>query len=406
MLHVSDGSEQVESQAKGTFVQGLALVSTAWLAVTATSLIAPVLPRMAEAFKDVPHSADTIQILVALPALVVALFSGVCGLLVDRLGRKSFLLVGLLLYAAAGLAPTWLTDLHLIIASRVLVGVAESIIMTSGTTLLSDFFPGPSRARWFAVQTGSATLMSVVFVALGGMLGEFGWRAPFYFYALPLVLFPLILLLIKEPARTVVTTAKSPVTWSSLIVPILATLFGAICFYVVVIQISFILTRNGVTSTSQIGLGSAIAAAAVAVGSVLFRLLGAASTAVKLAISFALSAAGFYYLSQAHDFQGIVIGAAINSLGGGLALPTLLTWAATRLGKAHTGKAVGAWNTAFFLGQFLSPISVIVITTKSGGTSNMLLGFAIACAVALLMAVVGAVVSAQKSGSAATLPES
>lgn len=390
MQHVNEVSEDTGTPGQGTLVQGLVLVSTAWLAVTATSLIAPVLPQMAAAFKDIPNSAEIIQISVALPALVVSLLSGFWGFLVDRIGRRGLLLFSLILYAAAGLAPIGLSDLKMILLSRAFVGIAEGIVMTAGTTLITDFFSGKRREHWFAAQTGSATLMSVVFVAIGGILGEYGWRAPFFVYLLPLVLFPFVVFTIKGATRRTTTLAALPAPWAKLIAPLIVTLFGAACFYVVVIQISFIMTNIGITAPAQIGLGSAIAAAAVACGSVLFRLLSRVSSAGRLLVSFALSAIGFGGLAYAHDFNSLVLYASINSLGGGLALPTLLTWTAPLLGAQHTGKSIGAWNVAFYMGQFLSPLAVILLTRITGTTQHMFQILSAACAVAWVLAGISA----------------
>lgn len=181
------------------FGQGMTLVSTAWLAVTATSLLAPILPQMTAHFGSTPMAKELVQMTVAIPALVVALVSPFLGAMADRVGRRTFLIAGLALYAVAGLAPLWLQTLGQILLSRAFVGVAEAAIMMAGSTLIADYFTGGARDKWYALQTGTTTLVSVVVLAAAGMLGEMSWRMPFWVYTLPLVLLPFVICLIWEP---------------------------------------------------------------------------------------------------------------------------------------------------------------------------------------------------------------
>src|SRR3712207_4922103 len=57
----------------------------------------------------------------------------VAGRIVDRVGRKRLLVGALVGYAFVGTAPLWLPSLQLIVASRVLLGLAEAAIMTCCT---------------------------------------------------------------------------------------------------------------------------------------------------------------------------------------------------------------------------------------------------------------------------------
>ena len=66
-------------------------------------------------------------------------------------------------------------------------------------------------------------------------------------------------------------------------------------------------------------------------------------------------------------FAGVVAGAIVTGLGGGLLLPTLLCWNMGRLPAEHRALGTGAWNAAFFFGQFLTPIVVVGIAGALGG---------------------------------------
>jgi hypothetical protein len=91
----------------------------------------------------------------------------------------------------------------------------------------------------------------------------------------------------------------------------------------------------------------------------------------------------------------VVAAAFVAQIACGILIPALLTWCLGNLEFQHRGKGMGFWHTAFFLGQFLSPF---VITLLSLGldadlrTSVSLLG-----GVALLAALITAGLSLKQA---------
>jgi MFS family permease len=106
--------------------QILLLMIGSCLPVMGAVLIAPVLPRIQAHFAQVPNVQMLVPVMLTIPALFLGLLAPFAGVLVDRLGRRPLLLTGLLLYGVAGTAPLWIEDLHAIIASRALVGLATT----------------------------------------------------------------------------------------------------------------------------------------------------------------------------------------------------------------------------------------------------------------------------------------
>lgn len=162
------------------FMTGIALLLPITLSTMAIVLLAPILPALLGEFSHVPNYEYWVPMILTVPALCVALFSPVAGMLGDWFGRRRLLLWSFVGYAAVGIAPVFLTDLKAIIASRVLVGIAEALIMVLTTTMIGDYFEGESRDKWLAGQTAFASMSALVFFNLGGQLGSFGWRAPFW----------------------------------------------------------------------------------------------------------------------------------------------------------------------------------------------------------------------------------
>lgn len=372
-------------------VQGWVLVATAWLSVAAAVVIAPILPKMSGHFAHGPYDPNIgklIALVATLPALLTALVAAPSGALADFFGSRRVLLSGLVLYGLCGVAPLWLETLPAIIASRVGVGIGEGIIITCGTAMLGDYFAGPARETWLALQAGSANLVAVFLVLIGGVLGERTWRLPFSVYSLAFLLFPLVLWLTWESkaAAKLAVSPTMPLAGKSHVFkalwPIcLLTIFASAAFFVMVIQQGFLLTDRGFSSPKLIGISGAAISVAVPLGSVLFRVLSISRQA-KLTLSFALSALGFTIIALTHGYAWFLVGGAINGLGSGIVLPTLITWALSELTPKVRGFGTGLWQAALFLGQFLSPFTVLLLGFRLGGRQGAVAVYALACGIA------------------------
>jgi len=390
---MATASSTVPREREATALQGWVLISSSWLSVIATTVIAPVLPKISEQFQNAPHVAVMVSLVATLPALFVALLSGPFGLLADRIGHRRTLLWGVGVYGFCGTAPLWLNSIQSIVVSRAGVGITEAVIMTCGTAMLGDYFTGDEREKWLAYQTGTATIIAIFMTAVGGALGESTWRLPFTMYAFGFLLLPLVAYFTWEPGHAAVAQSqaalpgekKAPFRWGGLVFICLVTIFAATAFYVVIVQLGFILTERGYTSPQRIGTGAALAALAVPVGAFVFRLLRV-PVAAKLTLSFGFSSAGFFVITASHSFNGIIIGAAINSVGSGMALPTLVTWALSKLPPEVMGVGTGAWQGSFFFGQFISPLIILGLTRISGSLSAAILIYAVACGLAAAIA--------------------
>src|SRR5215213_1958888 len=189
--------------------QALVLLLSSCLAVLGAVLLAPVLPRIEDAFAGTPGVKALTPIVLTAPALVIGLTATFAGRIVDRLGRKRLLVGALVAYAVVGTAPLWLHSLPLIVGSRVLVGLTEAAIMTCCTTLLADYFHGSKRDRYFGLQVVYTTVAATIFFGVGGALGAQNWRTPFWLYAVSLPLAFLAARYIWQPAPRAQAAART-----------------------------------------------------------------------------------------------------------------------------------------------------------------------------------------------------
>ncbi len=348
--------------------QALVLLFSSCLSVLGAVLLAPVLPRIQDAFAGTPGVEALTPIVLTAPALVIGLTAMIAGRIVDRVGRKPLLVGALVVYAFAGTAPLWLDSLQLIIASRVLVGLTEAAIMTCCTTLLADYFSGAQRERYFGLQVVFTTISATVFLGVGGALGAQDWRAPFWLYAVSLPLAALAARYVWSPAPRPARDVRLPrLPWAQLAVPVVVTLVGGLVFYVLIVELSFTLDAIGVESTGAIGAISAIASLGTAAGAFSFGRLAKLGPAVTVPAAFALSGIGLLGLGFADAVPAVVVAAVVTGAGNGLLLPAMLSWALGTLSFEQRGRATGVWTSAVFLGQFVCPLVVLALTGVLGG---------------------------------------
>lgn len=352
---------------------GVVLMASAVMPVMAIVSLVPVLPMLAREFSTTSGAAILVPMMLTVPALCVALFSPIAGWLSDRVGRKRILVAALFLYGLIGLLPLFLDHLPLILGSRILLGVNEAAIMTVATTMLGDYFDGKRRERWVAIQTAVTSLSAIVLIAVGGILGEaFGSRGPFMLYLLALPIGIAAAVLLFEPAATVRDASRAPFPLRAIGSILAITLGAALLFYTLMLQIGTILEGVGVSSPAVIGGVGAAANLGVVFGALVFRRLPAASPRLLVASGFALSAAGYIGVGASSGFWSVAILTVVACIGGGILLPTLLTWTLHVLPPFARGRGTGLWTGTFFLGQFIAPILSITLAGMTGGLQPVL----------------------------------
>ncbi|MGW1750315.1 MFS transporter [Streptomyces sp. NPDC002092] len=351
------------------------LMAGSCLPILGAVLIAPVLPKMQDHFGSVPGAKALVPLALTVPALALALLAPFAGVIVDRLGRKRLLIAATLLYALFGTAPLWLDSLGAIIASRALVGVTEAAIMTCCTTLIGDYYSGQRRVKYLALQTMCASASATVFFVLGGATGSAGWRVPFWVYAVSLALAPLMATALPDPAARPAVGApaarevRRPFPWRELRGICALTFFGAMVFYTVPVEMSYLLDDLGTKNSGVIGLATAIASAATVGGAITFARLGRSPDGMLPAV-LAVCGVGFGVMFLAGNAPLLVVGAVINCVGTGMLLPALLTGAMSRLAFEDRGRGTGLWTAAFFAGEFVCPLVLLAVESAVGSLAG------------------------------------
>ena len=143
-----------------------------------------------------------ILLIVAIAGAAALLCTLPVAVLADRVNRVRIALIGAIVGAAfsigLGLAQ------GVVVATIMLVGVSmgQAVIFPTHNSLLADYYPVPARPRVYSAHRSGISIGAIVGVLLGaGLASIWSWRAPFFFFAVPIVIVVIIGLRLREPAR-------------------------------------------------------------------------------------------------------------------------------------------------------------------------------------------------------------
>ena len=362
-------------------LQGILLLIGSCLPVLGAVLLAPILPTLSAVFKNSPGSEALVPLILTIPALFIAILAPFAGAIVDKVGRKRVLVTALFVYAVLGTAPLYLDSLGAIVASRAAVGVTEAFIMTCCTTLIADYFTGNRRNKYLGLQALVTALAATVFFAVGGAVGAFGWRTPFWLYAVSIVVAIAMIAAIWPTNATADGHEKKveklpPVPWAKLRLPTIVAFFGGIVFYTLIVELPYVLAGKGVTAVAMIGAVTAVASLATAIGAFTFRYIARRGVGILLPLAFILAGVGQLLVGFGTAVPIVIIGAVIASFGTGILLPTMITWSIARLDYEQRGRGTGLFTGAIFLGEFVTPLVILALAAAAGslGTAIAIIG--------------------------------
>lgn len=156
----------------------VAVCAAAFLAFLDTTIVNVSFPDIARSFPEASRS----ELSWVLDAyfIVIAAFLVPAGELADRLGRKKLFLLALYAFLATSVMCALAPTLPLLVAARVLQGIAAAVIAPVSMALMLPEFPEERRAAGVGIWGASAALAAALGPPLGGLLVEYGdWRLIF-----------------------------------------------------------------------------------------------------------------------------------------------------------------------------------------------------------------------------------
>lgn len=276
------------------------------------------------------------------------------GLLIDRFGRKPFLLWGLAFFALATLGYIWAPSLLTIFLLRILHGVGWSAATTAIVTLAADIAPFERRGE----MIGYAGMASNLGATLGPILGfaavrQIGYGGAFLTSAAIVALSLVVSFVLREPelSHTAATTRRR---WlETVIVPesfLPAATAGFLCFGYggIIAFVPLYALKKGLGNP---GLYFAVYAICLLLSRPFAgRLSDRISRRAIILPAYGLYLIGMLILALAPNPAALLIAAVLNGLGFGAAQPALMTLAVDRVQTNRRGLSIAQFQLFYDLG--------------------------------------------------------
>ncbi|MEO9479789.1 MAG: MFS transporter [Maribacter dokdonensis] len=325
------------------------------LTIMVGTVIAPSLSGIMQ-HKDISFSPSW---LITLPSLGVVVFAPIIGRTLNKLGALKLLCFGLVPYAFLGVIGAFIDNDYVLIVDRFLLGGATVAVQVSVTAYIAEKFSGEHRMKMIAWQGMAIELGGVVFLAIGGVLGELNWQYPFYIYLVALICLILVLKalpkvnkhVVDESLKTIVTKKDK----QGVKVIFIAALLAMMLFFIGFVTLPLYLPSAFNFSESETGyLMSFISLIAIITASQMPKMVKWFGDGKTVALGFLFFMLGYLVLATTMSIPFLGLTALFIGIGFGFTIPLLNHMMIEVSNAQNQGKNLGLFSMGVFGGQFLS----------------------------------------------------
>jgi MFS family permease len=286
--------------------------------------------------------------------LSAVIFRPIVGGLLDRFGRRPFIVFGLLLFAVAMYMYDWIGGIVVLMGLRILHGVSWALTTTSIITAITDMIPSTRRGEGLGWSGMAMTLA----MAIGPMLGlwvisNFSYHALFLF-AVVLSVLALILTFGAKMAFQPQSGTRRIEFFEKSVLPVTATVFFLFIAY------------GGITTfvplfadSIEVNSGTfflAYAATLVLIRPIAGKLSDRYGETFIVVPALMITISALIALSFSTGLFGVIVSAVLFGIGFGSAQPALQAATIGLVRPDRTGVANASFTTATDLGIGLGAI--------------------------------------------------
>jgi MFS family permease len=177
---------------------GVAAVANLGLAVANVAL-----PSIGQHFDSSQTALNLIAVGYSLGLAASVLYLGAVG---DRYGRRLLLVLGMVLTVPADCLAAWAPTDGVLIAARILGGVAAGMAYPTTLALITALWSGPARTRAIALWAATGGAIAALGPLCAGVLLEHFWWGSVFLLTLPLAVIALVMAVLLVPSHVNETT--------------------------------------------------------------------------------------------------------------------------------------------------------------------------------------------------------
>ncbi len=164
--------------------------------------VASNLSNIMAAFPDVAPTT-IVTYMISIPCLIVIPVTLLTGKLMEKIAKKTLIIIGIVFWLVGGVAPYFMADLTMILAMRCIIGVGIGMVQTLCAALVVENFDDPAeRNKTMGNVAAFQMLGCVIFSLVAGWLGSIGWQVAFLVHLIAVVslIGAIVCLPYKKPA--------------------------------------------------------------------------------------------------------------------------------------------------------------------------------------------------------------
>ncbi|MEW6662523.1 MAG: MFS transporter [Bacillota bacterium] len=268
----------------------------------------------------------------------------------DKNGRRSFLLGGLLFFSLTVLTYRWSSLIWLVLAIRLLQGVSWGFSSTAASTVAADIIPSRRRGEGMGFYGMSTNVAMALAPGLGLLLlGARGFPAAFYAaFLLGMAALFLASRIAYQPLQLEQGGQRPALFEKSAFYPSMVSMIMTMGYGGVVSFLPLFAHEHGIENIGP--FFTAYALTLMAGRPLSGFMYDRKGPHVMVIPGILLCALGGYVLSLAESMPGFLLAAAIYGAGFGASMPALSALAIARVSPARRGAASATYFSSFDLG--------------------------------------------------------
>ncbi|HTN79729.1 MAG TPA: MFS transporter [Acidimicrobiales bacterium] len=181
----------------------IALILVAAVANLNLAVANVALPDIGKAFDSSQTALDLVAVGYSLGLAGSVLWLGALG---DRYGRKMMLILGTLLAVPCCLVAAWAGSIGVLIAARIVGGVAAGMAYPTTLALITALWSGPGRTKSIALWSALGGAIAALGPLVSGALLQHFWWGSVFLVTLPLAVVAVVLAALFVPSHVNETT--------------------------------------------------------------------------------------------------------------------------------------------------------------------------------------------------------
>lgn len=320
---------------------------------------------IASMIKEFPEESITsIQLLVTLPNLIVALVAPFYGWLCTKFQPRKIIIFGVFMFVFFGALPAFLNNFTAILICRALLGVGSGITITADVGLVNAFYEGKQKDRYIGYNQAVGCFGGIATQTLGGYLTLINWHYAFLAYLFPVWVLILVILYLPDVPKLPENKLEKLSEKKLLLFKISPRVYGLVAVYFIVVifrcmlptNISIIIETTGIGTSANSGIALSIFTAGAFIGGVLFGKFKSIVGGYIIAVAWLIEGIGFALFCFSNTIFTIYASTLLAGIGMGTMIPGYFARVTEIANPAWVGLAIAMISSVQGLGNFIQPV--------------------------------------------------